>query len=58
MLVVLAVFYLSVVAFSDGSVQQALLGGSIYESEDLQERFKNFGRLLLRQLVAPSEERP
>jgi AcrR family transcriptional regulator len=58
MLVVLAIFYLSVVAFSDGPVQQALLGGSVYESEDLQARFKKFGRLLLRQLVAPSEERP
>ncbi len=57
-LVIVAVFYLCIVAFSDGPVRQALLGGSIYESEDLQERFKKFGRLLLRQLVTPSEVEP
>jgi AcrR family transcriptional regulator len=51
MLVLLGAFYFSIVAFSDSSLQQALLGGSVYRSEALQERLKKFARLALEGLV-------
>jgi AcrR family transcriptional regulator len=55
MLAILAVFYFAIVAFSDSPLQQALLGGSVYESRALQERIRRFGRTLLERAVAPRE---
>lgn len=51
MLVLLNTFYFCTVAFSDSSLQQALLGGSVYRSEAVQERMKGFVRQSLEGLL-------
>jgi AcrR family transcriptional regulator len=51
MLAILNVFYFLIVAFSDSTLQRALLGGSLRESEAQQARLKSFTRRLLRQLL-------
>lgn len=51
MLVLLSTFYFSIVAFSDSPLQQALLGGSVYQSKALEERLKSFARRALEGLV-------
>ena len=51
MLVLLSTFYFTTVAFSDSTLQQALLGGSVYRSEAVQERLKAFVRQSLKGLV-------
>ena len=43
-LILLSLFYFSIVAFSDSSLQQALLGGSVYEDVEVRERVKRFRR--------------
>ena len=49
---VLSVFYFVIVAFGDSSLQRAILGGSLLEEPELQDRFKRFlSRLLMSQLI-------
>ncbi len=39
---ILSVFYFVIVAFSDSSLQRAVLGGSLLEEPEIQARFKRF----------------
>ncbi len=39
---ILSVFYFVIVAFGDSSLQRAVLGGSLLEDPELQDRFKRF----------------
>ena len=50
----LAVFYFSVVAFSDSPLQQALLGGSVYDDAAVRARVAQFARSLLGRLTEPT----
>jgi len=48
---VLSVFYFAVVLFCDSPLQQALLGGSVREDEQVQERVTRFAKGMVAQLV-------
>lgn len=50
-LTMLCTTYYGLVLFCDSPLQRAILGGSVYESEALQQRVRDFGRRLLRSLV-------
>ena len=39
--------------FADSPLQRALLGASVYESDELRQRLKRFGRHWLRRMLAP-----
>ncbi len=48
---ILSVFYFVIVAFGDSSLQRAVLGGSLLEEPELQDRFKRFLSRLLMSLL-------
>jgi AcrR family transcriptional regulator len=50
-LALLCFFYFTIVAFSDSPLQQTLLGGSVYDDQDVKERVKRFSRVLASRLV-------
>jgi AcrR family transcriptional regulator len=47
----LALFYFAVGLFNDSDLQRALLGGSVYESAELQGQVKDFARGLTRAIL-------
>ncbi len=48
----LSVCYFVIVAFGDSSLQRAVLGGSLLEEPELQDRFKRFlSRFLMGLLI-------
>ena len=51
MLVVLSLFYFGIVAFSDSPLQRGLLGGSVYENEDVRQRITTFAQTLLARMM-------
>jgi AcrR family transcriptional regulator len=48
---ILSVFYFVIVAFGDSSLQRAVLGGSLLNEPELQDRFKRFLSRLLMSLL-------
>lgn len=55
-LVLLAVFYFAVLAFSDSPLQRALLGGSVYEDPAVRARVARFVRTMTARLLGIAPE--
>jgi AcrR family transcriptional regulator len=57
MLVVLSVFYFTAVLFCDSPLQRALLGGSVYDDQEVRQRIGRFAKVMVAQLMgAPNAD--
>ncbi len=58
MLLLLSMFYFAIVAFSDSTLQQALLDGSVRDDARVQERVARFAKSLLLAMLGARKQLP